>query len=130
MRTVLVVLVLLFVAVGCSAEGVPVAAPDAMSIVWEETYGMDRATRPDVVFHDECRVSDGAGPRATTIGHGCVQAIVYADGRIEIQSAPLFSTSTFAFALDQWKQMLLTSEFRTDGVEVQRANNNLRAAGL
>lgn len=102
-----------------------------MAIVWERTYGMEQASQPTVAWHDECRTSDTTGNRATTIKDGCVQAIVYADGRIELQSAPLISESTFTLALEEWKRMLVASAFAPiDGTEVKAGNDALVAAGL
>lgn len=126
-----VIVTLLFLIAGCDAAGVPAAGPDPMTIVWEHTYGMETAARPSVIWHDECRTDDdGAGQyRSVTVGHGCVQVIVFDDGRIELQRTTLVSKSRFSLALEQWKQYLLTSSFGESGSEIAAANQALTDAG-
>jgi len=116
---------------GCSASALPGATPDAMTLVWEQTYGMEITARPTVSWHDECRLSANGGNRSITAYHGCIVAIVEATGTIELQRANTVSSSQFSFALAQWKHQLMLSTFGPiDGDEVARAQATLVAAGL
>lgn len=129
MRPVLVAALLLFG--GCAADAVPADGPDPMAIVWEQTYGMERESRPAVTWHDECRTADGTGNRATSIESGCVISIVYDDGAIELQRAGRISDSAFALALEQWREWLTASSFAPiDGASIASADRALVDAGL
>jgi hypothetical protein len=114
-------------------DGVEVTALDPMAIVWEQSYGMTRESRPDVILHDECRLDDhGAGQRrSVSISEGCVAAIVYETGMVELQMAAKPSDSLLAFALQEWKAFLLTSDFGPiNGAEIKTARLALINAGF
>lgn len=122
---------------GCSGAALPSASasPDAMEIVWEQTYGMDIASAPRVEWFDGCRTETGADLRqiaSTTYLSGCIAAVVHSDGRIELLRTGKISDSRFAAALRQWKQWLLTTDMAPHWSpgEVEEANRALRDYGL
>jgi hypothetical protein len=118
-----------FVVVAMLAGGC--AGPDAMSIVWEGSYGMESSTRPSVVWHDECRVDDwGSGrPRAVGGKDGCVTMEMFFDTAVaEMQAADKVSDSSFTLALAHWKAHLIGGD--PNGFEMAAAKRDLVAAGL
>ena len=124
------IVVLAFLAVGCSAPALPGQA-DPMAIVWEQSYGMERETRPVVAWHGECRTGDwGAGrPRAVGGISGCTTMEMFFDtGVAELQTADAVSDSSFVLALSYWKGHLLGAD--PGGIEMAAAKRALIDAGL
>jgi hypothetical protein len=120
-------MILALVVGGCSATGLPVNERDPMHLVWEDTYGMESGSRPEVVWHSGCRMDDAPGSeRITSVYKGCVASIVFADGRIELQTGLKVSDTLFALSLGMWKAYLLTSDLGAfDGAEVNEAKKAL-----
>lgn len=127
------------------------SAEDALTIVWEQTYGMSRETRPQVDWFSDCfRPADffPAGqinPLAMQWGWGtehCVLGAVSPDGVLHVRSGVSDPDTTRGKTIsDTWfaaglriEQQIVTGKFivasTSSDAMVSLANANLRAAGL
>jgi hypothetical protein len=101
----------------------------AYRITWEQTFGMERESRPPTVWLDEC-----ANPEPRT---ECIIADLSPDGEVSIvwregrQGAPRITGTPWVHMLAAWREVLLTGRRgEPDGELVKAAREALGRVGL
>ena len=120
---------------GPSFSGPPTVDQEkALSIVWEQAYGMERESRPTAITW---WAQDGCGEdyamNGVTLTNYCAKGEWITSGHIYVRWAGNFHASFFAEELAMWRDYLLTSN-QTETEEsihiAEEANAKLAAVGL